>query len=67
MLEISSGSGQHAAHLAAGLPQLTIQPSEYDLKSLASISAYGEEAALPNMLPPLHIDVSTVGRGGGGD
>lgn len=28
-LEVASGTGQHCAHFAAGLPQLTFQPTEY--------------------------------------
>lgn len=29
-LEVASGTGQHTAHLAAALPALTFQPTEYD-------------------------------------
>src|SRR5436305_1299209 len=38
LLEIASGTGQHAAHFAAALPQVTIQPTEYDAECLAAIS-----------------------------
>ena len=55
MLEISSGSGQHAAHFASQLPDWTWQPSEADAASLHSIAAWCE--GLPNVRPPLRIDV----------
>ena len=60
MLEISSGTGQHCAHFASALPHLLIQPSEYDPSSIASVGEYVREAALPNLLEPLEIDVATV-------
>ena len=57
-VEVASGTGQHCAHLAAALPLLTLQPTEYDVASMTSIAAYVSEAALPNLLPPIHVDVS---------
>ena len=56
-LEIASGSGQHAVHFAAALPGLAWQPSDRDPESLASIAAWRDEAALPNLRPPLLLDV----------
>ena len=57
VLEIASGSGQHAVHFAAGLPRLTFQPSDVDPENLASIHAWVAEARLPNVRPPLKLDV----------
>ena len=56
MLEIASGTGQHAAHFAATLPAWQWQPSDGDADSLASISAWC--ASTPNVRPPIHLDVA---------
>ena len=55
MLEIASGTGQHAAHFAAALPAWRWQPSDGDARAPASINAWCE--GLANVLPPLHLDV----------
>lgn len=55
MLEIASGTGQHAAHFAAALPGWQWLPSDGDAASMASISAWC--ARTPNVLPPRHLDV----------
>ena len=57
VLEIASGSGEHAVYFAAGLPTLTWQPSDIDRHSLKSISAHRALAALPNLLAPIKLDV----------
>jgi hypothetical protein len=54
-LEIASGSGQHAACFGAALPHWRWQPSEGDAAALPSIRAWCE--GVPNVLPPLHLDV----------
>lgn len=56
LLEIASGSGEHAVFLAEHLPGLTWQPSDRDEDALASIRAWTAEAALPNIRPPLTLD-----------
>jgi hypothetical protein len=56
MLEIASGSGQHAAHFTAGLPGWQWLPSDSDASSLASISAWC--ATVANVLPPIPLDVT---------
>jgi SAM-dependent methyltransferase len=58
VLEIASGSGEHAAYFAKELPVLTWQPSDPDAEALASIAAHRADAALPNLLAPLHLDVT---------
>ena len=58
VLEIASGSGEHAVYFAESFPQLEWQPSDPDEEALASIRAYREEQSLPNMRAPLRIDSS---------
>jgi len=58
VLEIASGSGEHAAYFAAALPHLTWQPTDPDTAALASIAAYRAAARLPNLLPPLALDAA---------
>lgn len=55
MLEIASGSGQHAAHFAAGLPGWQWQPSDPDARARDSIAAWC--ASLASVRPPLALDV----------
>ena len=56
-LEIASGTGQHVAWFAASLAQWTWQPTDAMPAALASISAWAAEQGLPNVLPPLVLDV----------
>lgn len=60
VLEIASGSGEHAVHLARAFPALTWQPSDADPTARASIAAYVEEAGLPNLRPPLALDAAAA-------
>ncbi|QGZ63926.1 DUF938 domain-containing protein [Paraburkholderia acidisoli] len=57
VLEIASGTGQHAVHFAAALPGIDWQPSDTDARARASIAAWREHAALPNLREPLDLDV----------
>jgi SAM-dependent methyltransferase len=56
VLEIASGTGEHAVHFATGLPHLTLQPTDPDTDALASIAAHRASAQLPNLLAPLVLD-----------
>jgi SAM-dependent methyltransferase len=56
VLEIGSGTGQHAAYFAAHLPHLIWQPSDL-LENFPSIRAWAAEAALPNLREPLALDL----------
>ncbi len=56
LLEIGSGTGQHAVHFAAALPQLQWQCSDRE-QNLAGIRAWLDAAALPNTPAPLRLDV----------
>ena len=55
-LEIGSGTGQHAAHFAAGLPHLQWQSSDR-AENLPGIRQWLAEASLPNTPEPLQLDV----------
>jgi hypothetical protein len=57
VLEIASGSGEHALHFAAHFPALGFQPTDPDAAAIASIAAWQAEAQLPNLLLPLMLDV----------
>ncbi len=56
VLEIGSGTGEHAVHFAAALPQLNWQSSDRR-ENLPGIRAWLDEAALPNTPAPLAFDV----------
>jgi cyclopropane fatty-acyl-phospholipid synthase-like methyltransferase len=58
VLEIGSGTGQHAVHFAAALPHLTWQASDR-VENLAGIQMWLDEAALPNTPAPLVFDIAT--------
>ena len=62
-LELASGTGQHVVALAARLPGLIWQPTEIDPERRASISAWLDEAGLPNTRPPLALDACAPGWG----
>lgn len=57
VLEIASGSGEHALHFATHFPALSFQPTDPDAAALASIVAWQAEVSLPNLLLPLMLDV----------
>ena len=56
VLEIASGSGEHAIHFAGALPGLTWQPSDPDPGALASIAAWSADSGCRNLRPPLQLD-----------
>ena len=56
VLEVGSGTGQHAVHFAAALPQLTWQSSDRP-ENLPGIRAWLDEVALTNTPEPLELDV----------
>jgi hypothetical protein len=59
-LEIASGSGEHAVHFASSFPALVFQPTDPSEEALASIAAWRQETALPNMRAPLALDVTAA-------
>ncbi|KFG91599.1 SAM-dependent methyltransferase [Sphingobium herbicidovorans NBRC 16415] len=58
VLEVASGSGEHAVHFAAALPALDWQPSDPDPAALASIEAWRVEARCSNLRPPIRLDAA---------
>lgn len=56
VLEIASGSGEHAVHFARALPALVWQPSDPDEAARRSIVAHARAAGLANIRSPLAID-----------
>ncbi|MEO6279023.1 DUF938 domain-containing protein [Roseateles sp.] len=55
MLEIASGTGQHAAFFSAGLPGWQWQPSDFEAGALPSIAAWCD--GLDRVRPPITLDV----------
>jgi hypothetical protein len=58
VLEIASGTGEHAVHFAERFPSLEWQPSDIHADALASIAAWRETAALPNLRAALRVDAA---------
>ena len=58
VLEVASGTGEHAVYLAKRFPNITWQPSDADSATLASIAAWREEEVLPNLAAPIQLDAS---------
>jgi SAM-dependent methyltransferase len=57
MLEIAAGTGQHAQHMATALPQWQWQPTDPAVQALQWIAQRIAAQALPNLQPPLQLDV----------
>jgi len=58
VLEIASGTGEHAAYFADRFPALDWQPSDVHADALASIEAWRETAGLPNLRQAVHLDAA---------
>ena len=60
VLEVASGSGEHALHFAAALPGLVFQPSDPDPEARASIDAWVADSGLANLRPALALDAAAA-------
>ena len=58
ILEIASGTGEHASYFAERFPQLDWQPSDTHPDALASIREWRNEVDLPNLSGPIEIDAT---------
>jgi hypothetical protein len=58
VVEAGSGTGQHVVDFARHMPEITWWPSDLNEQHLHSIAAWRSHAALPNIRPPLRIDLS---------
>ena len=58
VVEVASGSGEHAVFFAKGLPALSWQPTDPDVGALASIAAHRAAAQAPNLLAPVRLDAT---------
>jgi hypothetical protein len=59
VLEVASGSCEHAVHFAAAFPDLDWQPTDPDPAGLTSIAAYRVDAGLANIAPPIALDAAS--------
>jgi hypothetical protein len=59
VLEIGSGTGQHAVHFAAHFPHLVWQPSDTG-EYLAGLRERIAAESLPNLLAPVELDVRAL-------
>lgn len=59
VLEIASGSGEHAAYFAARLPGIVWQPSDREPALLSSIRAHAATSVAANIRPPALLDVDS--------
>lgn len=60
VLEISAGTGMHSAWWAPRLPGLDWQPTDRDAEALASIAAWRDEVAAPNLRAPVVLDTQAA-------
>jgi SAM-dependent methyltransferase len=58
VLEIASGTGEHAVWFSTALAELTWQPTDHDPEALRSIAAWRDLSGPPNLLPPLRLDAA---------
>lgn len=58
VLEIASGTGEHALAFARRFPNLVWQPSDVDPAALGSIAAWQDGSSPANLRQPLAVDAS---------
>lgn len=60
ILEVASGTGEHAAYFAAQLPGITWQPTDHEAAQLESIRAWRQEAQLANLREPQKLSATAA-------
>lgn len=60
VLEVASGSGEHAVHFAQAFPQLDWQPTDPDPAALTSIEAWRADSGLANLREPVILDATAA-------
>lgn len=60
ILEIASGTGEHASYFAERFPTLEWQPSDVHSDALSSIEAWQRESGLANLRPPVVLDAASA-------
>jgi len=58
VLELASGTGEHALYFAGRFPALSWQPSDPDETALASIAAWRDDSGTANLLLPVKLDAA---------
>lgn len=58
LLEIASGSGEHAVFFAPHFPGLRWSPTDFDQSAVESIADWIKALPAPNLTPPLRLDVT---------
>ena len=60
VLEVASGSGEHAVHFAQRFPKLEWQPTDSDPSALSSIEAWRADSGLANLREPVILDATAA-------
>ena len=60
LLEIASGTGEHAVYFAAHFPHLTWLPSDVEETALGSIRAWIAETGVANVREPVRLDATSA-------
>jgi hypothetical protein len=59
VLELASGTGEHAVYFAERFPALDWQPSDVHRDALTSVEAWRQSAGLPNLRAPIALDAAS--------
>lgn len=60
VLELASGTGEHAMFFARYFPRLEFQPSDHSSEALESIEAWRQWSQIPNVRAPILLDVNVM-------